>query len=111
MRLRWPIWSTRSGRASVSLRQQYLVVVPVALLLFLFGLIVYCLMLRGRPLKTRGSSYPLVGHIKFWFVAILVLALMAIAAARPYLVSGVSSFQTRRHRRRRCSGCVGVDVG
>ena len=67
--------------------------VPISGLLLLLGLGVFALRLALRPSKTHGSSYPLIGHIKFWFFAILVLVAVATAAARPYWVYGGRSFK------------------
>jgi len=72
---------------------QYLVGVPLAVALLLFAGVIHVLQRRSRPVKTHGSSYPFIGHIKFWFVAIVLLALTAVAAARPYFVYGASSFK------------------
>ena len=72
---------------------EYLMAVPIAVLLLLFGLVVFAIRLALRPPKTHGSSYPLLGHIKFWFVAIIALMVMAAAAARPFWVSGGRSFK------------------
>ena len=72
---------------------EYLAIVPVAGLLLVFGLLIFALRLQLRPARTEGSSYPLFGHIKFWFLAIVALALVAVAAARPFWVYGGSSFK------------------
>ena len=72
---------------------EYLMVVPIAALLLLFGLSVFALRLTLRPARTHGSSYPLVGHVKFWFFLILTLALVSTAAARPFWNYGASSFK------------------
>ncbi len=72
---------------------EYLAVVPIAGLLLLFGLAVFALRTSLRPTKTHGSSYPLFGHIKFWFFAIAALTVLAVAAARPFWVYGGSSFK------------------
>ncbi len=72
---------------------EYLAVLPVAGLLLAIGLLVFALRLRLRPPRTHGSSYPLLGHIKFWFVAVLAMAVLAVAAARPFWVFGGSSFK------------------
>ena len=72
---------------------EYLMVVPIAALLLLFGLSVFAFRLTLRPARTHGSTYPLVGHIKFWFFLILTLALVSTAAARPFWNYGASSFK------------------
>ena len=72
---------------------EYLTIVPIAGLLMLFGVLVFLLRLRLRPARTEGSSYPWVGHIKFWFVVTLALAVLGVAAARPFWVYGASSFK------------------
>ncbi len=72
---------------------EFLMVVPIAALLLLFGLSIFAIRLTLRPARTHGSSYPLVGHIKFWFFLILTLALVSTAAARPFWNYGASSFK------------------
>lgn len=72
---------------------EYLAVLPIAGLLLLIGLLVFALRLRLRPPRTHGSSYPLLGHIKFWFLAVLAMAVLSVAAARPFWVFGGSSFK------------------
>ena len=72
---------------------EYLTLVPIAGLLMLFGALVFLLRLRLRPARTEGSSYPWIGHIKFWFIATLALAILGVAAARPFWVYGASSFK------------------
>ncbi len=72
---------------------EYLMVVPVAALLLVFGLVVFVLRYFLRPVKTHGSSYPLIGPIKFWFLLVLSLVLLAAAAARPFWIYGASSFK------------------
>ena len=72
---------------------EYLMVVPIAALLLLFGVAIFSVRLMNRPARTHGSSYPLVGHIKFWFFLILTLALVSTAAARPFWSYGASSFK------------------
>lgn len=72
---------------------EYLMVVPIAALLMVFGLLVFALRYFLRPARTHGSSYPLVGPIKFWFLLVLSLVLVAAAAARPFWIYGASSFK------------------
>ena len=72
---------------------EYLTIVPIAGLLMLFGVLVFLLRLGLRPTRTEGSSYPWIGHIKFWFIATLALAVLGVAAARPFWVYGASSFK------------------
>ena len=72
---------------------EYLAVIPIAGLLFLFGGTIFVLRLALRPSKTHGSTYPLFGHIKFWFLAVVALAVLSVAAARPFWVYGGSSFK------------------
>ena len=72
---------------------EYLAIIPVAGLVLLFGLLVFALRTGLRPVKTHGSSYPLFGHIKFWFFATITLAVLAVAAARPFWVYGGASFK------------------
>ena len=72
---------------------EYLMVVPIAALLLMFGLVVFGLRYFLRPVKTQGSSYPLIGPIKFWFLLVLSLVLVAAAAARPFWIYGASTFK------------------
>ena len=72
---------------------EYLMIVPVAALILVFGLVVFGLRLAFRPAKTHGSSYPFVGPIKFWFLAVFGLMLVAAAAARPFWVDATSTFK------------------
>ena len=72
---------------------EYLMVVPIAALLMLFGLAIFILRLALRPARTHGSTYPIIGHIKFWFLLVVMLMLVATAAARPFWVYGASSFK------------------
>ena len=87
---------------------EYLAIVPIAGLLLAFGLVVFALRLQLRPARTEGSSYPVFGHIKFWFLAIGALVLVAIAAARPFWIMGrasngvTSTSWSPSTRRRRC---------
>lgn len=72
---------------------EFLTFVPIAGLLLLLGAAVFVLRLRLRPPRTHGSSYPLFGHVKFWFFAVLALSVLSVAAARPFWVYGGSSFK------------------
>ena len=72
---------------------EYLMVVPIAAILLVFGLLVFGLRYVLRPVRTHGSSYPLVGAIKFWFLLVFSLVLVATAAARPFWIYGASSFK------------------
>jgi hypothetical protein len=72
---------------------EYLAIVPITGLLLVFGLLVFALRLVLRPARTEGSSYPLFGHVKFWFLAIFALVLVVVAAARPFWTYGGSSFK------------------
>ena len=72
---------------------EYLAVLPIAGVLLALGLLVFALRLQLRPPRTHGSSYPLLGHIKFWFLAVAAMAVLAVAAARPFWVFGGSSFK------------------
>ncbi len=72
---------------------EYLMVGPIAAVLFLFGIGVLVVRLILRPARTHGSSYPLIGRIKFWLFLVVTLALVATAAARPFWVYGASSFK------------------
>jgi len=72
---------------------EYLAILPIVGLLLSFGLFIFLLRLWLRPVRTEGSRYPLFGHIKFWFLALAALGLVAIAAARPFWIYGGSSFK------------------
>ena len=72
---------------------EYLAVLPIAAVLLAIGFLIFLLRLHQRPPRTHGSSYPLLGHIKFWFLAIGAMAVLAVAAARPFWVFGGSSFK------------------
>ena len=72
---------------------EYLTVIPIAGLLLLFGFLIFLIRLRQRPTRTEGSTYPWIGHIKFWFLATLALGILGVAAARPFWVYGASSFK------------------
>jgi hypothetical protein len=71
----------------------YLMVVPVAFVLVFFGFFIFLLRLSLRPVKTHGSAYPIFGHIKFWFLAVLLLVAVGIAAAQPSWLLGNRSFR------------------
>ena len=81
---------------------EYLAIVPVAGLLLVFGLLVFAVRLLLRPVRTAGSSYPLFGHIKFWFLAIAALALVAVAAAGRASNGATWTWWSPSTRRRRC---------
>ena len=72
---------------------EYLLLLPLVGGLFLFWLVVYLVRLKSRPIRTYGSRYPILGHIKFWALITMVLALTAVAAARPFFAFGSSTFQ------------------
>jgi hypothetical protein len=72
---------------------EYLMVLPIAGLILLFGCVVFGLRMALRPAWTHGSRYPFFGHIKFWFSLVLTLSLVSMAAARPFWVYGASSFK------------------
>jgi hypothetical protein len=72
---------------------EYLMAIPIAFLLSVFGVLIFILRVFLRPAKTHGSLYPLVGQIKFWFFAVVVLVAVAAAAARPYWVYGGRTFK------------------
>ncbi len=72
---------------------EFLMAIPISLALLAVGFAVFALRLVLRPTRTHGSSYPLIGPIKFWFVAVLVLVAVATAAARPYWVFGGRTFK------------------
>ena len=84
---------------------EYLVVLLAAALVLVFGTAVFALRLVLRPAKTHGSSYPLIGPLKFWFLAVLGLALVSVAAARPFWVDATSTF-----RRGDVDVAVAIDV-
>ncbi len=72
---------------------EYLVFVLLAAAFFLLGMVIWVIKLSMRPIRTHGSSYPLIGHVKFWFLTVFVLATASLAAARPFFVYGGSSFK------------------
>jgi hypothetical protein len=72
---------------------EYLLALPLAGAFFVFWLAVYLLRWASRPARTHGSSYPLIGHIKFWVLITGVLAVTAVAAARPFFAFGTSTFE------------------
>ena len=72
---------------------EYLMVVLVAALILVFGIAIFALRLAFRPAKTHGSSYPMLGPIKFWFLAVVGLMLVAAAAARPFWLDATSTFK------------------
>ena len=72
---------------------EFLMAIPISLVLLAVGLAIFALRVMLRPARTHGSTYPLIGPIKFWFVAVLVLVAVAAAAARPYWVFGGRTFK------------------
>lgn len=72
---------------------EYLMIVPAAAALLIFAAAIATVRLLLRPSRTHGSSYPLVGPIKFWGFLVLTLTLTALAAARPVWLSGTASFK------------------
>lgn len=71
----------------------YLLALPLAAGVLLIGLVIHLLLRGGRARRTYGSSYPLVGRIKLWYMAAFALALISLAAARPLLAYGGTSFK------------------
>ncbi len=71
----------------------FLFFVAMAAVCFGLGVLVRWLTLRRRPARTHGSSYPVLGRIKLWLAAALLLAVVALAAAQPRFVSGGSTFK------------------
>lgn len=67
--------------------------VPLAAACLVLGAVTYVLRRRSRPLRTHGSSYPVIGHIRLWLAAACILAVAGLAAAQPRFVSGGSSFR------------------
>jgi hypothetical protein len=72
---------------------EYLSALSVAAALFVCWMAVYLFRLRSRPIRTHGSTYPVLGRIKFWALIAVMLALTAVAAARPSFAFGASAFQ------------------
>ena len=72
---------------------EYLLALALAAGLVAFWLLVFLLARRSRPIRTHGSRYPMVGRGKLWFLMTIVLAFTALAAARPFVVHGTSTFQ------------------
>jgi hypothetical protein len=72
---------------------EFLMAIPISLALLAVGFAVFALRVLLRPARTHGSTYPLIGPMKFWFVAVLVLVAVASAAARPYWVFGGRTFK------------------
>ena len=71
----------------------HLVFLPVALALFVLAFGIYFLRLYGRPPRTLGSTYSLLGPMTLWLSAAFALALTVLAAARPFFVYGGTSFK------------------
>ena len=72
---------------------EYLMFVPLAAACLALGVVVRLVRLRYRAARTYGSSYPILGRIKFWFAGALILSVTAAAAARPSLAFGGSKFK------------------
>ena len=72
---------------------EYLAFLPFAGICLVLGLLASAFKRRTRPVKTYGSSYPLIGRITLWFFALAALSAMILAAARPYFIYGASSFK------------------
>lgn len=86
-------WQTALRESVEFQNPEYLTVIPIAGLLLLFGFVIFLIRVRQRPARTEGSTYPWIGHIKFWFLATLALSILGVAAARPFWVYGASSFK------------------
>jgi hypothetical protein len=72
------------GREFVFLNPEYLgYLTKICLPLAGVWLLVFILKRLQRPSRTLGSKYPLIGTMKFWAKMIAVLAITAIALARP----------------------------
>jgi hypothetical protein len=71
----------------------HLVFAPVAAALFLLALVLYFFRLHGRPPRTFGSTYSLLGPMMVWVAVAFALALTVLAAARPFLLTGGSTFK------------------
>jgi hypothetical protein len=59
---------------------------PLALASTVLAVLLQAVILRRRPPRTLGSSYPRIGRIKLWFAATWVCALAAVAAAEPRIL-------------------------
>lgn len=70
-----------------------LLILPLVLAMLVASLIVLGLRRRWRPARTRGSSYPLIGTMKWWLCAACILAVTGLAAAQPRLKYGGASFK------------------
>jgi hypothetical protein len=70
----------------------YLDVAVLAAAVLCLGIAVQIVLVRRRPARTRGSSYPLLGGSSLWFVTTILLGVAAVAAARPLLVSRDAAF-------------------
>ena len=86
------IWTAVKDSISFG-NPEYLVFLPFAGVGLVLGVLAYYIKLRTRPVKTYGSSYPLIGAIRLWSFALLALTMMILAAARPYFLYGASSFK------------------
>ena len=86
------IWTAVKDSTSFG-NPEYLVFLPFAGVGLVLGVLAYYIKLRTRPVKTYGSSYPLIGTIRLWSFALVALTMMILAAARPYFIYGASSFK------------------
>jgi hypothetical protein len=66
---------------------QALMFLPIAAALMVLAVMVQIVIRRRRPPRTRGSFYPRIGRVKLWFAAAWLVALAAVAAAEPRLLS------------------------
>ena len=56
--------------------------------LFFLVAFLWLLKVSNRPKKTYGSKYPLFGTFKFWGATVLMLVLMILALANPFIPRG-----------------------
>ena len=66
---------------------------PAVAICLCLVLLVQAVVLWQRPSPSRGSSYPRIGRMQLWFVAVCLLALMAVAAAEPRIRSAGTVFK------------------